>query len=211
MISTIRRRSRSRIDRRLRAALALVFLSVPACGAEETIDVTRLPPGTARGSVATGFYPNWTENVTSSNCPESIEVGGTNVHLPLAGDSWEADADVLQDEGYFAIYMSRFAAAGPSEVVRPDYLADGGLYVGGEFRIGGVFTFASIAEGTFVQARVLIDGRYSVPPVECAGVVRSFQGPALVQVEAREAGKVIRTCEYRLAITGDRPYVCGDV
>ncbi len=185
------------------AAHAALALGGAACGQEEIIDVTRLPAGNARGSVASGFY-DWEEWVVSSDCRESVTVGTATVRLPRIGDRWDANAYVDQQDGQFGLFLEGFGGdAAPPDVERPGYLADGGLYQGGQFRVGGIFAF-----GAGVQARALIDGIYTAPPPACRGIVRSFQGRGLVQVDVSEGGRLTYSCQYAIRFTGDREEDC---
>jgi len=183
----------------LAAAVLGIF---SGCGEEETIRVDLLPPGNARGAAATGLYA-WAEKVTSTDCPESVTVGTAMVKLPRDDDDYRACADVVQDEGYYGMDLTDWTG-GTAGVVHEEFLADGGLWREGQFRIGGVFEF-----GAGVVARALIDGQY-LPP-SGTEVVNSFEGVALVQIFTREAGAPERyRCQYEVSFNAHREAGCGD-
>lgn len=180
--------------------MLLAALASAGCGADETIRVDLLPPGNARGSSATGLY-HWSERVVSTDCPATVTVEGRTVSLPQSSETYEACGDVVQDEGYLAFDFLNFWG-GSTGVSRPAFLADGGLWQMGQFRIGGVFTF-----GTGVPARVLLDGQYNPPG--SSPVVQSFEGVGLVQVYVTEGSGERHVCSVEMRFTGDRNYDCG--
>jgi hypothetical protein len=181
--------------------LVVVLGAAVSCGAEETIRVDLLPPGNARGSAASGMY-FWTETVGSTNCPGSVTVGSTSVALPQSAQRYTACADIVHDEGYYAVDYFAFSVPAGSTVSRPEYAADGGLWQEGQFRIGGIFQF-----GTGVTARALIDGQY-LPPAGTE-VVRSFEGVALVQIFKSVSGAESYLCEYNINFNANREPSCG--
>jgi hypothetical protein len=179
--------------------LAAVAAAAAGCGADETIRVNLLPPGNARGSSATGLY-HWSEKIVSTDCPATLTVEGRSVSLPQASEVYEACGDVIQDEGYFAFDFLNFWG-GTTGVARPAFLADGGLWQMGQFRIGGVFALSS-----GVPARALLDGQYNPPG--SSPVVQSFEGIGLVQVFQGEGAAERLVCSYETRFTGDRNYDC---
>jgi hypothetical protein len=142
----------------------------------------------------------WTEKVTSTNCPATVTVGTTTVNLPRTGHEFAACGDVVHDEGYYAIDL--FAFSGPAGVNRPGYSADGGLWQEGQFRIGGIFPFA-----TGVTARALLDGQYLAP--SGTEIVRSFEGVGLIQVFVTESGGERYLCEFDTSFNAHREPGCG--
>jgi|GEM_PF-2800905 len=181
--------------------LLAAFLAA-SCGQEETIRVDLLPPGNARGNVATGMYA-WSDKVVSTDCPPTVVIGARTVPLPQTGGEVRACADVVQDQGYYAIDFFAFRD-GTAGVTYPNYMADGGLWQAGQFRIGGVYSY-----GTGVVARTLIDGQY-LPP-SGTEIPRSFEGVTLVQVFVSDgAGSERYLCEIRTEFTGRRESGCGE-
>jgi hypothetical protein len=190
---------------RLRNLLGLGLLAASlaaACGQEETIRVDLLPPGNARGEVATGMYA-WSDKVVSTDCPAAAVIGTRTVPLPQNTAEVRACADVVQDQGYYAVDFFAFRG-GTAGVTYPDYMADGGLWQAGQFRIGGVYSF-----GTGVIAHALIDGQY-LPP-SGTEIPRSFEGGTLVQVFVSDGtGSERYLCEIRTEFTGRREPGCGE-
>ena len=181
------------------ALFGAILLGSLSCGSEETIRVDLLPPGNARGSAAAGTYV-WSEEITSTDCPATVTAGTATIGLPRAEQEFTACADVVHDEGYYAVDL--FVWAGPAGIDRPEYAADGGLWQEGQFRIGGIFNF-----GAGVTARVLLDGQY-LPP-SGTEVVRSFEGDGLVQVFKTGTSGEDYLCEIRTTFNAHREPGCG--
>ncbi|MBI5489919.1 MAG: hypothetical protein HY905_21465 [Deltaproteobacteria bacterium] len=179
--------------------LGASLAGVVSCGSEETIRVDLLPPGNARGSAATGMYA-WSEEIAATDCPATVTVGGVTVGLPRKEQEFSACGDVVHDEGYYAIDL--FVFSGPAGVTRPEFVADGGLWQEGQFRIGGIFAF-----GTGVTARALLDGQY-LPP-SGTEVARSFEGDGLIQVFQTGTGGETYLCEIRTRFNAHREPGCG--
>lgn len=190
---------------RLRNLIGLGLLAAvlaAACGQEETIRVDLLPPGNARGEVATGMYA-WSDKVVSTDCPATAVVGTATTPLPQTGSEVRACADVVQDQGYYAVDYFAFRG-GTTGVSYADYMADGGLWQAGQFRIGGVYSF-----GTGVTARSLIDGQYLAP--SGTEIPRSFEGVTLVQLFVTDGTGAERyLCELRTEFSGRREPGCGE-